>query len=72
MEVNCVSITFLLAFEWGGKLLKGLEVAEKRTEGGELEIRNWKIVVENRGDGGETYTTFLRNGVCFAHGQNKH
>jgi hypothetical protein len=38
MEVNCVSITFLLAFEWGGKLLKGLEVAEKRTEGG-----NWKL-----------------------------
>ena len=34
-KVNRVSLTFLLAFEWSGKLLKGLQIAEKRTGWGD-------------------------------------
>ena len=31
-EVNCVSITFLIAFEWNGKVLKGTRVTGSRVK----------------------------------------
>jgi hypothetical protein len=32
IKVNCVSITFLLAFEWSGKVLKEMRVTGSRVK----------------------------------------